>query len=135
MSYIDWSDQFRLGIPSVDDDHQRLFEHLDIFLTAEHDGLPSTELAVRLDSFLIEAAAHFAREERMLDRHDYPFLATHRLEHERLLAHLGHFRERIVAGVMVADHANEAADYLRAWLLRHILEEDQRFRPFLMRLT
>lgn len=135
MGHVDWNDTFKLGIPAVDHDHRTLFRLLDDFLEAERRAMPADELAARLGAFMAEAAAHFAREEELLDHSEFPALPLHRAEHDRLLSHLRHFLSRLAEGTRIADHANEAADYLHAWLLRHIIEEDQAYRPFLMRLA
>lgn len=135
MSHVDWNDTFKLGIPAIDADHRKLFLLLEDFLEAERLAMAADALIARLSAFMAEAAGHFAREEEMLDHTEFPTLPAHRAEHERLLAQLRHFLDRLAEGAKVADHANEAADCLRAWLLRHILDEDQAYRPFLMRLA
>lgn len=132
MAFIGWTNEYILGIPAVDEDHRRLFDLLDDFLAAEHEGVSADESQRRLGRFVVETAEHFRREEQLLDRSDYPGLVGHRAEHERLMAELRHVHERLATGGAEID---QFADFLQSWLRRHILEDDRAYRPFVMRLT
>lgn len=128
------TEDYRLGIPILDDDHRRMAVLVDGFLEGALANRDRSELTRSLDLLLAEARAHFAREEELMDRSNYPHLARHRAEHEQLAAQLLRLRERFAAGeIVVVD--GDAAAFLRAWLFRHIREADRAFVPYAMRLA
>lgn len=138
MMRIAWSDEFKLGLPAIDADHQELVALCNEFLDAAHADAPIAELAAVLDRMLLRTRAHFVAEERMLDRHGYPSLAIHKAEHDRLLAQAETLRTRF-AQAREEDELRhvtlETADFLQFWLLDHIRTNDRPYRPFLMSLA
>lgn len=138
MMRIHWNDEFKLGLPAIDADHEELVELCNQFLEAAQNAAPITELAGALDRLLLRTRAHFLHEERMLDRHGYPGLAIHKAEHERLLSQA----ETLKARFEDVEHEEdvrqvtlETADFLQSWLLDHIKVNDRPYRPFLMSLA
>lgn len=135
MTLVNWTDLYRLGIPQVDDDHERLVALLEGVLEAIAAGDPAEVVSARLDVFIAEAEAHFAREEDLLDRANYLGLAAHRVEHDRLLSHLLHMRTTLEGARPAGDDGALAATVLRDWLFRHIREDDAAYKPSVLRLV
>lgn len=135
MTLVNWNDLYRLGIPRIDDDHERLVALLEGVLDAVAAGDPAETVVARLTVFTAEAEAHFAREEDLLDRASYPGLAAHRAEHDRLLSHLGHIQTLLQNGLPADDDGSRTATALRDWLFQHIREDDAAYKPFVMRLV
>jgi hemerythrin len=138
MVRIDWSDEYKLGLPAIDADHQDLLAICNEFLESAQTDCPVSQLAVVLDRMVARTRAHFVAEERLLDRHGYPGLAAHKAEHERLLIQADTLRSRFAE-----EHEQEGlhqltldtADFLQLWLLDHIRTNDRPYRPFLMSLA
>lgn len=138
MMRIHWGDEFKLGLPAIDSDHEELVDLCNEFLDAAKGGAPLSRLATILDRLILRTRAHFVAEERLLDRHGYPGLAIHRAEHERLLAQAGVLKSRyeeVEHDEDVRRLTLETADYLQSWLLDHIKTNDKPYRPFLLRLV
>lgn len=135
MAFIDLDEGFKLGVPSMDADHRRMAEVLNLFCAAVDSCAPSSELAEILVCLIAETEAHFKREENLLDQLHYPDLPYHRLEHQRLLAQLRHFHGRLQSDRVARDYLGEMADWLRRWLFEHIQVEDKAYRPFVMRIA
>jgi hemerythrin len=70
---------------------------------------------------------HFKAEEAYLKKIGYPELAAHEKEHQAFLEKAAALA--VVAGDGVQDCAG-LHDYLRGWLLEHILKSDMRYRLF-----
>ncbi|EKV30465.1 hemerythrin-like protein [Caenispirillum salinarum AK4] len=71
---------------------------------------------------------HFQREERLLEEMAYPALDKQREEHAALRARVQDFRARHLAEpnpVLTV----EIEDFLKTWMMSHILEEDMRYKP------
>ncbi|MBY0430722.1 MAG: bacteriohemerythrin [Rhodospirillales bacterium] len=135
MTHIDWSQRYKLGIPAIDADHGTLVSMLNRFLNASLEGASDSELAAYLHTLVEEVRAHFQREEAMLDRVNYPELPAHKVEHDRLLVQVQHYEQACQAGEVPRALSLETADYLRHWLLDHIILADMPYRPHVMRLT
>ncbi len=138
MMRIHWSDDFKLGLPAIDADHEELVELCNTFLDAAQNGARLADLATALDRLLLRTRAHFLHEERMLDRHGYPGLAIHKAEHDRLLSQAEMLKSRFedVEGEDAIRRVTlETADFLQSWLLDHIKTNDRPYRPFLMSLA
>jgi hemerythrin len=118
---LHWGDQFKVGIPRIDEQHQRLFR-LCAFIASAVTQKRNSEI---VHALLLELAAfadeHFADEERLMEELDYPEIESHRREHQV-------FRDRINALL------NEGGDDLtigihvlqvtQSWLKTHLLERD-----------
>lgn len=135
MTAIAWNDRLRLGVPAVDADHRKLVDLLGVFLAKCAEGAPAHDLAQVLADLLEESRQHFAREEEMLDRLNFPDLAVHRAEHQVLLSQAEHFQHRLDDGLLTPELLEQTATFLQQWLLDHIQTDDRTYVPFLKRLT
>ncbi len=137
MTHIEWTDDYKLGLPAIDSDHEQLLGLCNDFLDAAQAGSPIQKLAATLEQLIVQTRAHFLAEERMLDRHGYPGLAIHKAEHERLLTQAETLKARYDNTARESEQAVtvEIADFLKFWLLDHIRTNDRSYRPFLRSLA
>jgi len=137
-SRIEWTDEFKLGLPVIDAEHRELLEVCNQFLDAVNNGQAVPELARILENMILLTRAHFVAEERMLDRHGYPGLVVHKAEHERLLiqaeALLARYRDAAQEDE-IRSLTMETASFLQTWLLDHIRTNDRPYQPFLRSLS
>jgi hemerythrin len=82
MKDMGWRNEYQLGIPAIDLQHQRIFECLLTMaeLSARQDRLRAEFAVVRLLTLLQQ---HSALEESMMRKFGYPGLAPHIEEHRR----------------------------------------------------
>lgn len=134
---IEWTDEMKVGVPAMDAEHREMIAIANRFLAAAEDGALVPTLAAIMAELLSRTRAHFQSEERLLDRHNYPDLAGHRSEHDRLMAEAMALHEQFSSGH--ADHIEQlkldTAYFLQNWLLDHIRNSDKRYRPFVMSLA
>jgi hemerythrin-like metal-binding protein len=84
---IDSVEKYAVGLPSIDDDHRQLAQIINRI--ADEIEEASYSLCVELFGDLeAAAAAHFAREEEILDRLGYPQIERHREYHAELIRQL-----------------------------------------------
>ena len=137
-SRIEWTDEFKLGLPVIDAEHRELLDVCNQFLDAVQTGRPIDELARILENMILRTRGHFIAEERMLDRHNYPGLVAHKAEHERLLiqaeALLARYRDA-ARDEEIRNLTSETATFLQTWLLDHIRTNDRPYQPFLRSLS
>ncbi|MGE5506198.1 MAG: bacteriohemerythrin [Actinomycetota bacterium] len=138
MARIDWTDDFKMGLPAIDADHRQLLDIANEFFDAAEGSAPAGQLADIMERLIARTREHFKAEEQLLDRHHYPHLVTHRAEHERLITHAQTLHGKLAVAGAAEDgqrFAIETADYLKHWLIDHIRHDDKPYRRFVMRLT
>ena len=129
MPFIQWDPNFSVGAAVLDNDHKKLIDILNGIYDAWQNENPSaTELGRLFDELLDYTDGHFSREEGKLAARDYPDLAAHHAEHERLRELVLAFRSRHLAGQQADKLTEEMAKFLKSWLVEHILGEDLKYR-------
>jgi hemerythrin len=79
-----WSDSYMIGVDEIDRDHQKLFDIVKkVEIAAQADELDKCSKLV--DAFLEASRTHFASEESLLSKEEYPDVETHRLYHRDML--------------------------------------------------
>jgi hemerythrin-like metal-binding protein len=128
MKVIQWSQEFSVGIPAMDAQHQELIAILNDLLRAGHVGAGSETVSEMLSRMREYATRHFHSEEALLDKHGFPDLGHHRQEHQQ-------YRRKIADLCLKAMEKDETVseellDYLSWWWQHHILEEDMKYAKF-----
>lgn len=127
-----FTEDFRTGIPDIDEEHQILFDIIaQAYRLAErkciHEKLD--EIMGLLDQLDDYMAIHFAHEEAYMEKVGYPHLEAQKAAHKS-------FQERMemqdpgedAAGQQ--EYLEELLDYLFAWLGNHILIMDKKIGEF-----
>jgi hemerythrin len=129
MPFIQWNSDFSVGAAVLDNDHKKLIDILNGIYDAWQSENPSAvELGRLFDELVDYTDGHFSREEGKLAARDYPDLAAHHAEHERLRELVLAFRSRHLAGQQADKLTEEMAKFLKSWLIEHILGEDLKYR-------
>ncbi len=123
---IEWSDKLSVGIPEIDQDHQRLITLLNNFNKSVADRMPMTEIKKRLQDLIDDAIHHFLHEENLLEEWQYPDVENH--------AHI-HAQISGVLHDIMANLTHMSTDYqwidaglkIKKTLIDHMLIEDMRF--------
>ena len=120
---------FLLGVPEIDDDHLHLVDMANRISGDLDEG--SYALCVTLfDEFLEAAAAHFRKEEALLERAGYPGLAQHAAYHGELLARVGSLKALGYANASkdaILDHYEKMA----VFVMDDIIRGDKELLPYL----
>ncbi len=110
-----WSEELRIGVPAMDDDHRAL---LDLITQAEQIARSGAvaELNRILDELQTFVRWHFGREEALMQATDYPGAASHRALHEELTETV-----QYMEGQMAQGELNSAAmlHFLWSWWHDH----------------
>ena len=89
MALIEWKEEFRIGIPSVDYEHQELIGLLNELyagLAVESGGtFDRAVVGEFLGEVYARISAHFALEERVMREQNYVLYSQHKDNHEELL--------------------------------------------------
>lgn len=130
MSEIEWKPAYSVGNEAIDHDHQGLFDLVRELAEADMtDGLLNSIL-VRLGDY---AVGHFSREETLMKKIDYPGLEEHIKQHQAFVEWIRTVKKTYnrapESPFIVGDHVN---NFLQYWLVQHIMQEDMKYRDFLI---
>lgn len=128
MEKIVWSDEFNIGVPKIDGQHQRIVKMLNRMLTAPDATTRSETVSDILTDMTRYANEHFRTEETFLESCGYPNLPAHKQMHFAYRKKTVDLCGDTMAGICTVPE--ELLVYLRGWWIHHILEEDMKYKSF-----
>lgn len=128
MSSLHWSPNLSVGVEALDSDHRELIDLMneldgEIGRKGGHDAIMG-----RLDALIARTETHFRREEAMMAEAGYPEAEHHARLHEALMGEIWELREIHASGT---DIGPEIADFIKRWLVSHIMESDKHLGGYL----
>lgn len=124
MAPLEWKDDYSVGVPAVDHEHQELISLVNQLHFALTQEKPEDDISEIFGDLFRAISSHFALEERFMRDHGYDQLAQHKVDHERLLDEL---RD------MMDDHrdgqdpsAERLSASVDAWFRNHFKTHDAR---------
>lgn len=127
MPFITWSKNLETGIDSVDTQHRMLLEILNSVHTAMVEGRES-EITNSFNRLMEYTESHFAHEEDLFTRFNYPFASAHKREHAKLKSEA---RARIAEYQSGSIGMMDILAFLIDWLQDHISTTDKKFGDYL----
>ena len=86
-----WKEEYSVGIKMLDDDHKKLIDLLNQFKTAYDYQTSESFERHTLDSLVDYTKLHFAREEKLMEQHNYPDIIEHKKQHAQMIAQVDSF--------------------------------------------
>lgn len=127
MSYISWDSSKELGHPQVDAEHEAMLAKLnrlvDVVFQVGHDDGPNGGDRLRCIEDAVAdlrqaTVTHFASEEALMEKADFPAMRHHVEVHADLIEQLDRFAEHFHS--TNADSLPHAVRFLREWFEFHI---------------
>ncbi|MDR0563928.1 MAG: bacteriohemerythrin [Azoarcus sp.] len=129
MPYMPWSDEFVLGIESIDKQHRWLVDTTNrLHDELESNRLDPAEIKEILEGLVDYTVNHFIAEEDLFNRYGYPAENAHRMRHDEFARHALELLLKFEKGASVSE---DVLEFLQSWLVDHILKEDKAYVPFL----
>ena len=126
MVYFRWSDEYSVGVPVIDRDHQSLFE----IVNHHHDAFERGESNTVIASLARYVNEHFEREEHCLAEYGYPDLARHKEAHYRMRKLIHAVRKLHATRPDWVDE-EKFLGFLKDWLAHQICDDDMKYVPYL----
>lgn len=127
--FVEWRDEYSVGIESIDNDHKRLLSLINQLQTAAHYQTGKEFEREAFDALVDYTKHHFKREEALMETHGYPGFNAHKAEHVAMIAKvdamLDEYKRKPQATI------EQAVQFLKSWLIRHINGTDQAYSQFL----
>lgn len=124
MSLIIWKEEFSVGVPSIDHEHQELIESINALNAVAHEGSNYEKVSAALGEIYTQISAHFALEERIMRTAHYDAYPEHKEDHEDLLEELRDIMDRIDYDGTYDE--KRLAQELEAWFSVHFSTHDAR---------
>ncbi len=129
MAFLVWNENYSVGVKELDAQHQMLFNYINELHDAMKAGKSKDIISSTLQKLSDYARVHFTAEEKMMEQKKYPDLAKHKTEHMK-------FFEKVTDYQMNFNHKSfmtslEIMDFLKNWLMGHILDTDKKYTPYM----
>lgn len=129
MTLLKWSAALSVGLDIIDEQHGWLVDATNRL----HAELSKAQPDRRVTGSTIEGLMdytmnHFIVEEELFQRHGYPDAAGHKAQHDAFTATVMAVLTRFENG---EDVGAETLEFLKNWLVEHIMGADKSYAPFL----
>lgn len=137
---IKWTDQFKLGIEEMDDQHFELITRVNRLIIAhqEEENIAVIEdLLTFLKSYIVE---HFGAEEHLQRQYHSPDYQNHRKEHFDFVQIVGQFEQAFkqtkycTVNGDCKDLLLKMNGQLVEWLTKHIQESDRKVAEHILKI-
>ena len=95
MNYLQWREEFSIGVDSVDFEHQELMDMINMIYAELDNRRDVEEIKRTMGEVHAEISAHFALEERIMRYARYAEFEEHKNDHENLLDQIRTMMEAI----------------------------------------
>ncbi len=126
MHQLEWSVQYSVGVPKIDQQHAYLFELAQRLAKHSGDEHAKAVVAETIAELHKYVETHFAYEEGIMAKAHYEHLEEHRQMHELMRTRLDALTERLKKGGL---QRHELIEFMESWLTEHIIMEDMRYIP------
>jgi len=133
---IVWEDHFVVDNGIIDKDHMVLFDLINKFNANTPKYRHPKEMVPILNALIKYTQIHFKREEKLQKASGYPFQDDHKKEHADLIKN---FHGLVLKAQKanrdnVSDVAVEIGQFLKDWLILHVVENDMTLKPFVEKM-
>ncbi len=130
MPALPWKDEYLINVAVIDEQHKRLAElsgRVHEILESNPQG--GQEIRHMVDELIDFTRLHFATEEDLMRKYQYPGYEAHRAAHKQVLYRLGTLAELSEQPMRLATRIDpDASD---DWVTSHLLEKDAHLGEFL----
>lgn len=122
MQLINWNKTYEGGVIIIDEQHHKLVDLINALHDAMMVGNGAQILGPLFDDLIDYTKYHFDYEEKWMQDNGYPNLSAHKLLHATLTNQVIEFKVAFESKKLT--NAVTTNNFLKHWLIDHILEED-----------
>ena len=133
---IVWEDHFVVDGGIIDKDHMVLFDIINKFNANTPKYRHPREMVPVLNALIKYTQIHFAREEKLQRVSGYAFQDEHKQEHIDLIKKFSGLVQKAQKANRdnVSDVAVEIGQFLKDWLILHVVENDMTLKPYVEKM-
>ena len=125
-----WSDDLKIGVPQIDEQHKALFDAVDALRAACNAGKGRVEIIKTIQFVTDYTVQHFADEEALQKKSGYPKCAEHKLKHEEFMAQVKELRREIDDNGPTIVLLSKLNMLLSGWLINHVKYVDNEIAQY-----
>jgi hemerythrin len=125
-----WDSSLETGYEKVDNQHKQLVAALNNIIEASTSGKGETEIFKTLDFLTGYTIMHFADEEKLQVKYDYPDYLLHKRIHDDFKVTVGELTARLRAEGPSEELVGVVTSAVGDWLLNHIKGDDFRMAAY-----
>ena len=125
MAFVEWKDEFSVGVQEMDEEHKKLFRLINDLHEAVKSGKTNDGIAAAIAGLAEYTATHFAHEESLLKAKGYKGLAAQQAAHRTFVEKVKDYEERVRSGKIVLTF--DIGGFTRNWLTEHIKAMDKQY--------
>jgi len=129
MVLIEWREEYSVGVPDADFEHQMLIE----LINKLHENISTSDGDYGVADFLGEIythiSEHFSHEEDIMVERNYDQLLDHKKDHKRLQDNLRAIMDAYEENAYFDD--KEYAKNVQKWFIEHFRNHDARLHKYL----
>lgn len=122
---VAWDESLSVGVAEIDDQHKELFRRFNTLLEACNQGKGRQEVQKLLLFLSDYIKTHFAAEEELQKRRNYPGYAAHKEQHESFIGKIDEFARQFNAEGATVSLVIQLNQTLVNWLIQHISKVDR----------
>ncbi|HDP67950.1 MAG TPA: bacteriohemerythrin [Candidatus Marinimicrobia bacterium] len=130
-AFITWDDSWCTGITTIDEEHRRLVKLIQKLFGALISVQAAEHIREILHELIDYTRYHFNNEEQIMSEYAYPELADHRVQHQDLIRQVLDVSDRILTEGESEQLSDDVFEFLKGWLVNHIINEDLKFKSYL----
>ena len=129
MAIIQWDSKYSVQNAKIDEQHRKLITLINELFEAMKIGKGNEALGSIFQGIVSYTKTHFAYEEQLMQKFNYPELRSHKQEHQKLISEtealLLKFNQN-QAGI-----ATKVGNFLKSWIVNHIQQVDKKYSGYL----
>jgi hemerythrin len=125
-----WDSSLETGYDLIDNQHKQLVSALNKLLEACREGHGKEELAKTLDFMTGYTIKHFADEEKLQIKYQYPDYLTHKQYHDDFKITVKDLAEQLIQEGPTDELVGMVNTSIGDWLLNHIKGDDFRMAAY-----
>ena len=129
MAFIEWSEKLSVSVTEFDTEHKKLIVMINSLHDAMKSGKGKEALTKILDELTEYVLKHFANEEKLMTKYQYPEYKQHKAAHDEFVKTVVELRKKHDQQLL---QAGQLLKTLQDWLVTHINMVDKRYGPFIM---
>ena len=125
MALFTWTESLSVQIASIDTQHKKLIELINLLHTSMKSGKAQEVNPQILEELNNYTQYHFKYEEEMMRRAGYKDIVAHKAAHAALIQQLNEIDQKSKNGTAIV--TVELLNFLKYWVTTHIAETDKKF--------
>lgn len=122
---IKWKDSYSVGVKQIDEQHKKLFVHINNLYSAMKKAEDRAMLGKLLDSLADYVDYHFSNEEKYFEKFGYNKKNEHILQHKQYIDKIKSFQMAYSKNQSFLSF--EIIDFLEDWILGHVIGTDKEY--------